>query len=173
MDREVLKNKIKEMVYTPLQETYNTKLKDYYEKNGMEKSLIIAMEECSELIAELIKTKDANDIDLIGLSEEIADVTIALDYVSLATELKPIDVTKLKEPKVSIENSILALTTLQKGISKFLRTNHGLSSELFIGYRETTISIYSVYGLMNLFHIDDSTVLKIVDIKLDREAGLL
>lgn len=172
MDREVLACKINETSGLVDIREAKEKLKNRLEKYGSNRTLIISLEECSELMNELAKVLNKNGEytydDYIGIAEEIADVVICLELISIITAMERYDALSLKDSNITIEESIISLTKLQKGVCKYLRTGK-LSPDLLNGYRETWIA---VTFLPSEFHIGYSTIRKIIKIKLDREVTL-
>lgn len=129
------------------------------------RNLIIVMEECSELICELVKAQTGK-VDRMSLIQELADVIMGFDYIKLLchVDLTVQDVPVNENIYDLPTHPIIILTNLQQQISKHLR---GKSD------KQTLTQAYSdavklCVNLANLYHINEMQIGKAINVKLDR-----
>lgn len=106
---------LKKSTYGPNNERENklTKLTEIIATKHTEAGLIIAMEECSELVQALTKLKRGSTKKIDNLSEEIADVLICIDWVKRIYGVSESDVRRWTDYKVSRCNERLANGTFR------------------------------------------------------------
>lgn len=106
---------LKKSTYGPNNERENklTKLTEIIATKHTEAGLIIAMEECSELVQALTKLKRGSTKKIDNLSEEIADVLICIDWVKRIYGIKESNVNWWIDFKISRCNERLANGTFR------------------------------------------------------------
>ena len=90
-----------------------TKLTDVIASKHPVAGLIIAMEECGELVQALTKLMRGSVENTDNLAEEIADVTICIDWVKRIYGVSELDVNRWVDFKVSRCNERLANGTFR------------------------------------------------------------
>lgn len=133
------------------------------------RNLIIVMEECSELIQELISMQYGIG-DRLSLIEETADVEQGLDYVKLICDISDNEInydvsfdTEIVYNKAT--NPIVALSLLQQQISKYLRNKLSRKYDLIEAVKNVYISLeYIKYA----YSIDKKEINKAMNVKLQR-----
>jgi len=127
------------------------------------RNLIIVMEECSELIQELINMQYGVG-DRLSLIEETADVEQGLDYVKLICDIPyDIDFDISFGTEITI-NPIISLSLLQQQISKYLRKKSN-KDNLIEAVKNVYISLeYIKYA----YSIDKKEINKAINVKLQR-----
>lgn len=134
------------------------------------RNLIIVMEECGELIQELTNVQLGIG-DRISLIEETADVEQGLDYVKIICVLSDDDIMydKFADKRDEVMfnkniNPIIALTTLQQQLSKYLRNKHK--------HDDLCTAVRNVYRALEniryIYSIDDKEINKAINVKLQR-----
>lgn len=132
------------------------------------RNLIIVMEECSELVQELIAMQHGIG-DRISLIEETADVVQGLDYVKLICNISDDDIIYDSPFNRNIIytkdiNPIIMLSLLQQQISKYLR-NKSDKYDIIVAVTNVYISIeYIKY----MYSIDEKEINKAINVKLQR-----
>lgn len=87
MDREILKKELEKGVRSwYFKDEKSEVLNQMLEKCGKEHILAICIEELSELQKELTKTLRGNPSE-IGVMEELVDVSVCIDYISIIFDL--------------------------------------------------------------------------------------
>ncbi len=106
---------LKKSTYGPNNERENklTKLTEIIAMKHTEAGLIIAMEECSELVQALTKLKRGSTKKIDNLSEEIADVLICIEWVKRIYGVSELDVNHWIDFKISRCNERLANGTFR------------------------------------------------------------
>lgn len=106
---------LKKSTYGPNNERENklTKLTETIAMKHTEAGLIIAMEECSELVQAITKLKRGSTKKIDNLSEEIADVLICIEWVKRIYGVSELDVNHWIDFKVSRCNERLANGTFR------------------------------------------------------------
>ena len=132
------------------------------------RNLIIVMEECGELIQELISMQCGIG-NRLSLIEETADVEQGLDYVKLICNISDDDIiydaSFDREIVYSKEtNPIIALSLLQQQISKYLRNKSDKYNLI-----EAVINVYiSLETIKYVYSIDKKEINKAMNVKLQR-----
>ena len=138
------------------------------------RNLIIVMEECSELIQELINVQ-LDMCDMMALIEETADVLAGLDYVKFICQINDIDIKTIQTKIISDKeknttrldinnNSIFSLANLQQQISKYLRgKNNKETLTQAIAYVYNTID-----NIKYAHRISENDLNKAINVKLQR-----
>ena len=137
------------------------------------RNLIIVMEECSELIQELINAQ-SDMCDMMALIEETADVLAGLDYVKFICEINETDIetiqTKIisdKEKTTRLDvnnNSIFSLANLQQQISKYLRDKNNKET-----LTQAVAYVYNTIDNIKYAHrISDKDLNKAMNVKIQR-----
>lgn len=138
------------------------------------RNLIIVMEECSELIQELINVQ-LDMCDMMSLIEETADVLAGLDYVKFICQINDIDIKTIQTKIISDKeknttrldinnNSIFSLANLQQQISKYLRgKNNKETLTQAIAYVYNTID-----NIKYAHRISEKDLNKAINVKLQR-----
>lgn len=134
--------------------------------------LVIAMEELSELQQELIDAMVGN-LNRMGLLEEIADVTLVLDWIKMLCNLEDeevLDAISCRSGKFSNYKEITVLTIvknlaeLQQEISKVIREKGRRMSLIF---RIADVSL-SLDWLKTKSEFTDEEINKALNVKIDR-----
>ena len=73
--------------------------KKLYEKYK-DKQIVVAIEEMSELQKELCKVLRHEDYNMRNIAEEIADVSIMLEQIMVALDIKPSTIADIREMKL-------------------------------------------------------------------------
>lgn len=133
------------------------------------RNLIIVMEECSELIQELINIQIGLG-DRLSLIEEVADVEQGLDYVKIICGISDKDIrydisfgTEISYDQRTI-NPIISLSLLQQQISKYLRNKSDKRKMI-----EVVTNMYkSLEYIKYAYSIDKTEINKAINVKLQR-----
>lgn len=138
------------------------------------RNLIIAMEECSELMQQLILAQSGVS-DRMAIIEELADVELGLDYVKILCDLedhKPIssiiDETNIEKfnDVSAYDNPIYALGELQIQVSKYIRGKSDQNKLL-----SAVKNVYMAIGrIMLIYNISMNELNRAMNVKLDRLA---
>ena len=138
------------------------------------RNLIIVMEECSELIQELINVQ-LDMCDMMSLIEETADVLAGLDYVKFICQINDIDIKTIRTKIISDKeknttrldvnnNSIFSLANLQQQISKYLRGKNNKET-----LTQTVAYVYNTIDNIKYTHrISEKDLNKAINVKLQR-----
>ena len=138
------------------------------------RNLIIVMEECSELIQELINVQ-LDMCDMMSLIEETADVLAGLDYVKFICQINDIDIKTIRTKIISDKeknttrldvnnNSIFSLANLQQQISKYLRGKNNKET-----LTQAVAYVYNTIDNIKYAHrISEKDLNKAINVKLQR-----
>ena len=138
------------------------------------RNLIIVMEECSELIQELINVQ-LDMCDMMSLIEETADVLAGLDYVKFICQISDIDIKTIRTKIISDKeknttrldvnnNSIFSLANLQQQISKYLRGKNNKET-----LTQAVAYVYNTIDNIKYTHrISEKDLNKAINVKLQR-----
>lgn len=138
------------------------------------RNLIIVMEECSELIQELINVQ-LDMCDMMSLIEETADVLAGLDYVKFICQINDIDIKTIRTKIISDKeknttrldvnnNSIFSLANLQQQISKYLRGKNNKET-----LTQAVAYVYNTIDNIKYTHrISEKDLNKAINVKLQR-----
>lgn len=138
------------------------------------RNLIIVMEECSELIQELINVQ-LDMCDMMSLIEETADVLAGLDYVKFICQINDIDIKTIQTKIISDKeknttrldinnNSIFSLANLQQQISKYLRGKNNKET-----LTQAVAYVYNTIDNIKYAHrISEKDLNKAINVKLQR-----
>lgn len=130
------------------------------------RNLIIVMEECSELVQELIAMQHGIG-DRISLIEETADVEQGLDYVKLICDISNDDIItdKYFENEYNkLTTPIIALSLLQQQISKYLRNK----SDKYQIIEAVTNVYIALNNIKYTYCISEEEINKAMNVKLQR-----
>ena len=127
------------------------------------RSLLIGVEELSELLVALANF-EYSLTDKLKLIEEIADVWICLDYVSMVTNVKYYKLIPVHQANMSVTSAKAYLLQLQQDITKYLR-GKGCTVQL-----EETASwvTNALCTIASYAWIKNSEICKAVNVKLER-----
>lgn len=134
--------------------------------------LVIAMEELSELQQELIDAMVGN-LNRMGILEEIADVTLVLDWIKMLCNLEDeeiLDAISCRSGKFSNYKGITVLTIvknlaeLQQEISKVIREK---GRRMALIFRIADVSL-SLDWLKTKSEFTDEEIDKALNVKIDR-----
>lgn len=78
-------------------------IKDSYDRDGINLKLVIAQEECAELIQAISKKLRGKEQNDMGILEEMADVYIVLEFLKIAFHFDDNDILSAAEVKLHRE----------------------------------------------------------------------
>ena len=86
-------------------------IKDSYDCDGINLKLVIAQEECAELIQAISKKLRGKEQNDMGILEEMADVYIVLEFLKIAFHFDDNDILSAAEVKLRREKERMSMAS--------------------------------------------------------------